>query len=408
MAALRLDSLRLDSLRLDSLRLDCADADDLAGLFVLDALAADETAAVLDHLATCDQAHASFAEMAAATGALASSADPVDAPPELRVRLMVAVATTPQVMDDVKIVVRDDVQLRVVDDVKTVSPAALGMTAPFSIDSARARRGPSRMGWIGLAAAAAIVIAALGAWNVSLQRQVSDAQGQVASLQQVVTTAQQHATDANAQVASLTQAVTTAQQQATDANSQLTGLQTQITDTQAQLTAALTRADTSDAQVASLQTQIQDIQVQVASYEQQIAIADDRVALIGQAVAAATATGSNIATLASTSPDIAAAGMAIFPVSGTGYIMVEGLPEIGDDQTYQAWYIAGGTPTSAGVLTAGPHGLAIVGGLAPISGTDTIALTVEPAGGVEQPTGTPVVVGKLPAAVALGGTTSIQ
>ncbi len=362
-----------------ALRLECAAADDLAGLFVLEALAADETAAVLDHLASCDRPHASFAEMAAVTGALASSADPVDAPPELRARLMAAVAATPQVMDDVQVVVRDAV--------KTASPTAVAMAAPISIDAARARRSPSRMGWISLAAAAVIVIAALGAWNVSLQRQVSDAQGQVASLER---------------------AVTTAQHQATDANAQLTGLQTQIMDTQAQLTAARARADTSDAQVASLETQIQQIQVQVASYEQQIAVADDRVALIGQAVAAATTTGSNIATLASTSPDSAAAGMAIFPASGTGYIMVEGLPEIGDDQTYQAWYIAGGTPTSAGVMTAGPHGLAIVGGLAPIPGTDTIALTVEPVGGVEQPTGTPVLVGKLPATVAVGGSTSVQ
>jgi Anti-sigma-K factor rskA len=379
-------------------RLDCAEVDDLAGLFVLDALAADEAAAVLDHLATCDQPHASFAEMAAITGALATSVEPVDAPPELRARLMAAVAATPQVMDDVKVVVRDDVKLaatsdvklRVVDDVRTVSTATVSpaTAAPVSIDAARAaRRGPSRMGWIGLAAAAAIVIAALGAWNVSLQRQVSDSQGQVASLQQQVDLAQQQATDAGAQVASL---------------------QTQITDAQAQLTAALAHADTSDAQVASLQTQIQQMQVQVASYEQQIAVTDDRIVLIGQAVAAATAAGSNVATLASTSAGGTAAGMAIFPASGTGYIMVEGLPEIGADQTYQAWYISGDQPTSAGLVTVGPHGLAIVGGLAPVAGTDTIALTVEPAGGMDQPTGTPVVVGKLPATVAFGGTTSLQ
>ena len=244
------------------------------------------------------------------------------------------------------------------------------------------------MGWFGLAAAAVIVIAALGAWNVSLQRQVSDAQGQVASLQQ---------------------AVTAARQQATDASAQLTSLQSKITDTQAQLTAALQRADTSDAQVTSLQTQLQQMQVQVASYQQQMATADDRVALIGQAVAAATAAGSNVATLASTSPaGGSAAGMAIFPATGPGYIMVEGLPAIGADQTYQAWYIAGGVPTSAGLVTAGPHGLAIAGGLTPVAGTDSIALTVEAAGGASQPTGAPVIAGKLPNAVALGGSTSIQ
>jgi hypothetical protein len=373
-------------------RFDCTEVDDLAGLFVLDALTPEESAGVREHLATCDQPHESFAEMALMGGVLAASADPVDAPVELRAQIMSAVATTAQVPDDVHVVVRTTMAA----DVKVAAPVVVpAMTAqqvtaaePISIDAARQRRGPSRMAWFGLAAAAVIVIAALGAWNVSLQRQVSDAQGQVASLQQ---------------------AVTTAQQEAIDANGQLTSLQGRITDTEAQLTAALQRANTSEAQLTSLQTQLQQMQVQVASYQQQIASADDRVALIGQAVGAATAAGSNVATLASTSPaGGSAAGMAIFPATGPGYIMIEGLPELGADQTYQAWYGSGGHMTSAALVTPGPHGLAIVGNLDPIAGTDTIALTVEAAGGADQPTGSPVIAGTLPTVVALGGTISIQ
>ena len=45
-----------------------------------------------------------------------------------------------------------------------------------------------------------------------------------------------------------------------------------------------------------------------------------------------------------------------------------GFPRSAADQTYQAWYLAGGTPTSAGLVTAGPHGLAVVGGLDPVAG----------------------------------------
>ena len=116
-----------------------------------------------------------------------------------------------------------------------------------------------------------------------------------------------------------------------------------------------------------------------------------------------------MATLASTSPaGGSAAGMAIFPTTGTGYLMVEGLPEISADQTYQAWYIADGAATSAGLVTPGPHGLAVVSGLDPVAGTDTIALTVEPAGGVDQPTSAPVVAGTLPTAVAILGRVTIQ
>ena len=258
-----------------------------------------------------------------------------------------------------------------------VEPAA----APVSIATERERRRPSALAWFGLAAAAVIVIAALGAWNVSLQRQVTDSQGQVANLQQ---------------------ALTDTRQQATDAAAQVTSLQARISEAQAQLTAAIDRANTSDAQVTSLQQQIQTMQVQVASYQQQIATTDQNLTLIGQAIAAATAAGSNVATLASTTPDSSAAGMAIFPATGPGYIMVEGLPDIAADQTYEAWYGVGDEMTSAGLVTVGPHGVAIVGGLDPIAGTDTIALTVEPAGGVDQPTGTPVVTGSCRPSSRLG------
>ena len=237
-------------------RYDCDDTEGLIGLFALDALTAEEAAGVREHLATCDQPHGDASVMAAASGALAVSTEPVDAPAELRSRLMSAISVTAQVPDDVQVVTRpaaNDVKVVAsvapvaATDVQVISPAAAVTPSvrpsaePISIEAARQRRGPSRTAWFGLAAAAVIVIAALGAWNVSLQRQVSDTQGQVASLQQAVTTA-------NAQL-------TTAQQQATEANAQLASLQTQITETQAQLTAAVQRANSSDAQVASLQGQ---------------------------------------------------------------------------------------------------------------------------------------------------------
>ncbi len=367
-------------------RFSCAEVDDLAGLYVLDVLAADEAAGVRDHLATCDQSHDAFAAAASATGALGASVEPVMPPAELRARVLAAVAATPQLPDDVPVVLRPpsvaSLSAPSVSGPTPVASAPAPMSAPVSIAAERERRRPSPLAWFGLAAAAVIVIAALGAWNVSLQRQVTDSQGQVASLQQ---------------------ALTDTRQQATDAAAQVTSLQARISEAQAQLTAAIDRANTSDARVTSLQQQIQTMQVQVASYQQQIAATDQNLTLIGQAIAAATAAGSNVATLASTTPDSNAAGMAIFPSAGTGYIMVEGLPELGPDQTYQAWYGVGDEMTSAGLVSAGPHGVAIVGGLDPVAGTDSVALTVEPAGGVDQPTGTPIVAGKLPTVVALGG-----
>ena len=62
-----------------------------------------------------------------------------------------------------------------------------------------------------------------------------------------------------------------------------------------------------------------------------------------------------------------------------------------------AWYLVGGAPTSAGLLDPSPSGVSVLAGLEPVPGTDTIALTVEPAGGLPQPTGSIVLAGSLPA-----------
>jgi Anti-sigma-K factor rskA len=260
--------------------LTCAEAEELAVLCVLDVLTPEEAAPVHAHLAGCHQPHTDIGRAAEAAGALALSTDPVQPPAVLRGRLMAAVASTPQVPD----------RLPAVD---AVTPAPV---IPFERRE-RATR-PSRVVWVGLAAAAVIALL-LGGWNLSLQRQVSDA--------------------------------------------------------------------------------------------------DQQLALVRQAVAAASDPTSTVAQLAGTEAAPGASGMVVIPESGTGYLMVQGLPALADDQVYQAWYLVGGAPTSAGLMDPTGSGITVMAGLAPIPGTDTIALTVEPAGGVPQPTGDVVVAGTLPA-----------
>jgi anti-sigma-K factor RskA len=65
--------------------------------------------------------------------------------------------------------------------------------------------------------------------------------------------------------------------------------------------------------------------------------------------------------------------------------------------TYQGWYIANGTPTSAGTMTVGSDGNIVATGLQPVPGTSVVAVTVEPDGGSDQPTSTPIIVGNLSA-----------
>jgi hypothetical protein len=133
------------------------------------------------------------------------------------------------------------------------------------------------------------------------------------------------------------------------------------------------------------------------SLQRQLSDSDQQFALVRQAIAAASDPSSSVATLTATDAAPGASGMVVLPASGTGYLMVQGLPALEGGQVYQAWYLAGGVPTSAGLMDPPASGITVMGGLEPIAGTDTIALTVEPAGGVPQPTGEVVVAGTLPA-----------
>ncbi len=71
------------------------------------------------------------------------------------------------------------------------------------------------------------------------------------------------------------------------------------------------------------------------------------------------------------------------------------LPALPDEKTYQLWFIADGKPVSAGTFAVDPRGSGRldVGGIAPPESIQAWAVTVEPAGGVPQPTGSLVLKG---------------
>jgi hypothetical protein len=133
------------------------------------------------------------------------------------------------------------------------------------------------------------------------------------------------------------------------------------------------------------------------SLQRQASDADRQLALVRQAVAAASDPTSTVAPLAGTDAAPGASGVVVIPATGTGYLMIQGLPALADDRVYQAWYLAGGTPTSAGLMEPSSAGVTVLAGLQPVPGTDTIALTVEPAGGMPSPSGAIVIMGTLPA-----------
>lgn len=134
---------------------DCAAARDLAAGFVLGALEPDEERAVREHVATCREPHDEFAELGGVVPYLAETVELVEPPAALKGRVLAAA--------------RADLESR-------PRPVGAAPVAPFPGPRERdARRlGRSRQGWL-VRIAAALLLIALGGWNVLLQGQLQDA-----------------------------------------------------------------------------------------------------------------------------------------------------------------------------------------------------------------------------------------
>jgi len=284
---------------------------ELAGLYAMDALTPSEKAAVDSHMAACAEDHSEFAQLSGVAPALATMTEPLDAPPELKARVMAAVATA--AADD-KMAAADD-EMAAADDKMSAAPALGKLPGRYSTSGGRVKplppatpapvvEAPSRAGWrlpvwTGWAAAAVavLVLAVVGVYALGLQSQVNEA--------------------------------------------------------------------------------------------------NQRAALLSDAIAAYSAPGSQTAVLEDPSSD--ASGFAAVTADGTAYVVMAGLPPAPAGQTYQGWYIVNGAPVSAGLVTVGPDGLMLMTDSQPAPGTSAVAFTVEPAGGSDQPTTQPFVVGDLSA-----------
>jgi hypothetical protein len=265
----------------------CSEADELAGLYVLDALDEHDRALVASHLAECPNAHEQFAELGGVVPALALLAEPVDAPADLRARVLAAYAQeAPQPIPALP------ADLRMT---RMSAPVEARRTAA----APRAWQLPAWGSWVTAAAAALLVVALVGAWGLAAR---ADADRAVARTQEVE-----------------------------------------------------------------------------------------------RAIAALSDPGSSVAILRGSGPAAGASGFAAFPAEGGGYVVLVDLPSAPAGQTYQAWYIAGDTPASAGLLSVGSDGYAVLAQAQPVAGTQVVALTLEPAGGSVAPTSDPIVVGQVEA-----------
>ena len=328
----------------DRLRLSCSDVDDLSALYVLDALGAAEAAEVAAHLADHGAAHPTFVEMAGVTPFLAESIEPVAPPPDLRARVMGAVAATPQ---DVRPAMPAAPPAPAAAPVWSTQPAP--QAAPVAPQAAPAPA-PAPI-WTPMPAPAAQPYEAPRAW-----------------------------TPAPAAEAPAPAPVSLAAERERRAR-------------RSPLRVVLAAA----AVLAIVALSGWNVLLQ-----QQGAESDRRLALLSDAVAAAGQPGAAVAPMSGSDLAQGAAGFAVFPPDAPGYIVLTGLPAVDADQTWQAWTI-GDAPVSAGLVTVGSDGLAVLEGVERVSGTTIVALTVEPTGGSEQPTMNPLVVGQLGAPLAWTG-----
>jgi hypothetical protein len=85
----------------------------------------------------------------------------------------------------------------------------------------------------------------------------------------------------------------------------------------------------------------------------------------------------------------------IDPQSGRLILYAHNLPPVPDGRTYQLWIIVENRPTSVGLFRSDSHGEAKydAGRIPDLDGPVTVAVTLEPDGGVPQPTGPIVLAG---------------
>lgn len=127
---------------------------------------------------------------------------------------------------------------------------------------------------------------------------------------------------------------------------------------------------------------VTSVEARQQASQAQVAAASDR-ADAEHVVRMMTTPGREIVSVAATD-----GGSATVVRAGTGACVMGSLPAVAGDRTYQVWLVGGSGITSAGLLTDPTAPYFLTGAEA----ASAIAVSVEPEGGSQQPTTTPVVV----------------
>jgi len=135
---------------------------------------------------------------------------------------------------------------------------------------------------------------------------------------------------------------------------------------------------------------------QVATLDREVDLARAEARQAAQALQILAAPSVQSVVLAGLGPTPKAAGHTyVNPQTRDALFYAFNLPRLGEDKTYQLWFIAGGKPVSAGIFGVDERGtgrLRVENVVKPEE-IQVWAVTVEPRGGVPQPTGAMVLKG---------------
>lgn len=102
--------------------------------------------------------------------------------------------------------------------------------------------------------------------------------------------------------------------------------------------------------------------------------------------------GARVVALAPTGEVSGVRGSLVIPADGAAPYLILDLPAAPTGKTWEAWLLRGETPLAAGITN--DRGVTTLVLTAPLAAGDGVAVTLEPSGGVDRVTGTPVLAGK--------------
>ena len=129
----------------------------------------------------------------------------------------------------------------------------------------------------------------------------------------------------------------------------------------------------------------------------EVAMLQTRIEQQREVVAILSAADTRAVALAGLKPSPGAQGRMWWLRGRGGVFIANGLPPTPAGKTYQLWAIVGKTPVSAGIFDVGPAGTAAFRVNPPpaVDTVDMFAVTLEPAGGLPQPSGDMYLAGKV-------------